>query len=63
MTRQKTRNGESMRDLTPEELQLVQGGQSESLARKDARPEYDAIVFVGGWGSSSYQYAYEGSYS
>jgi hypothetical protein len=28
-----------------------------------AAPEPESIVFVGGWGASSYQYAFEGTYS
>lgn len=34
------------------------------LALSDVHADdYSAIVFVGGWGSSSYQYAFEGTYS
>jgi hypothetical protein len=33
------------------------------LALSDADADaYSTIVFVGGWGASSYQYAYEGTY-
>ncbi len=33
-----------------------------TLAEVDAG-DYSAVVFVGGWGASSYQYAFEGTYS
>jgi len=45
-----------------------QGGENgfvtPDLALADAdASDYSAIVFVGGWGSSQYQYAYEGTYN
>ncbi|MEW4561086.1 DJ-1/PfpI family protein [Bremerella sp. JC770] len=40
------------------------GYVTPDLALADVEAEdYSAIVFVGGWGSSSYQYAFEGTYN
>lgn len=46
--------------LSPAELRSVAGG--ESYAAQKVR-ESEAIVFVGGWGSSMYQYDFPGDYS
>lgn len=36
--------------------------QPDLALRDAAASDYSAIVFVGGWGASSYQYAFEGTY-
>jgi hypothetical protein len=45
--------------LSPSELRRVAGG--ESYATQNVR-QYEAIVFVGGWGASMYQYDFPGDY-
>ena len=45
--------------LSPSELSRVEGG--ESFAAQKVR-QYETIVFVGGWGSSMYQYDFPGDY-
>lgn len=45
------------------ELNWFQGQVTPDIALADVNPDdYSAIVFVGGWGSSMYQYAFPGDY-
>lgn len=46
-------------DVTEQEATEVKGGADLRTARTDTS---SGIVFVGGWGSSSYQYDFPGDY-
>ena len=50
--------------LTDADLDHINGGNVRpDLALSDVKAEdYSAIVFVGGWGSSMYQYDFPGDY-
>jgi hypothetical protein len=54
MTNRTNRDGAEWAELTYSEMEQVLGGADAA--------DYSAIVFVGGWGSSSYQYAFSGTY-
>ena len=54
MTNRTNRNDTEWAELSASEMEQVLGGEETK--------SYSAIVFVGGWGSSSYQYSFSGTY-
>lgn len=50
------------RDALPQESGIRTPVRPDVLLSGSSAHDYSAIVFVGGWGASSYQYAFEGHY-
>lgn len=50
------------RDALPQESGIRTPVRPDVLLSNSSAHDYSAVVFVGGWGASSYQYAFEGHY-